>query len=1058
MVNLIITDSYFNLFPILTKRLSFSANELNGKQAVFCEAKASLMIERYLCAECKGSFNTDVYSFGKFLREKKVLKKVLSKEGSAMAIKRILSQVQLNCFKQSKANLAPTLYDLIIQLKSAKVTPEHLKSATLSVSGILKNKLSDIYTVYSEYERYVKENGFEDQSSMLSYLPEVIRSSEDIKHTDVYLVGYGSFTAQMRSAVSALIDCAKSVTAILVEGNNPHVYVNETARFIREECAKLSANLLEQFIPTEFCEESKVIADNLFSPVLKLRRNTLSKTNKQDSGILTKFPTQKIHAYSAINPADEVERVAQIIRRTVNDGVCRYRDITVAVPEVAFYKERIRATFNALNIPYFLDEIEIPLTHPLVTLITAYTDIFRKGFERDSVLSFVKNPLFSVDKKLSDRLENYIIKYNINYKRIFNAFTFAETGGNVCEIEELRAKLCAHIQTFNVRKMLEDLQVEQSLNTLSIALRCAGENEQGAVTEQIYGAVCKLLDEMQMMLGGVNLSYTEFKNVFLSGISALKLSVIPQYNDAVFIGGYKECAFAKAKQLFAIGLTSDVPKVQADVALLSDGDINALENVRVLVEPKIRVVNHRMRERVCMALCAFEDKLYMSYPTSTVEGSKTVKSVVLGWAENTFELKKFPKPDGYMTYFQGLNTFAKACGEFTEGKNENDLNYDFTLPSSFYHASLCEQVKMVVDGANKEIVPREKLTGEKVSLVKKVTSPTAVEDYYKCPFRAFASHSLKIKSREEGRVNVLAVGNIMHEILNGYVNNIDNITDDISANKLFEDVSSETMQKDDYSKFISESSTKATVDRVLAECKQYCDKTRGMVKASKLTDCKTEVAFGDGANAQFPSIKLMDGKVRLKGKIDRVDLGDKYFRVLDYKTGKTDASEKLLFSGVKLQLYLYAAAVMEKYKGNEEKIPAGLYYLPITNKYEKEEDKGGAIAIGKTLAENEAIIAQDQNFFESGQSNYIPIEYDKDKQKFKNGCDRKTLESYIDYAVKVCDLAVKRLSEGVIKPSPYENACQYCEFSSLCGVHNATPRSVGSVKGAFEQIEEGGKE
>ena len=1055
MVNLIVTDSYFNIFPLLTKKLSQTANDLNNRQAVFCEAKASLMIERYLCAECKGSFNTDVYSFGKFLREKKVLNRVLSKEGSAMAIKRILSKIQLSCFKQSKLNLAPTLYDLIIQLKSAKVTPEDLLIATQKVSGVLKNKLSDICAVYAEYESYVKDNGFEDQSSMLSYLPEVIYSNEEIKNADVFLVGYGSFTAQMRSAVSALIDCAKSVTAILVEGDNPHVYVNETARFIREECAKLSVPLLESFCPTEFCEEAKIISDNLFSPVIKLRRKTLSKTNNEESGKLTRFPTDKLHVYSALNPADEIERVAQIIRKTVNDGLCRYKDITVAVSDVAPYKERIKVTFNALNIPYFLDQVEIPLSHPLVTLITAYLDIFRKGFERETVLAFVKNPLFCADKNLSDRLENYLIKYNINYKRIFNEFTFPETGRELKEIESLRVKLCNLLQNFNVQNMLVELAVEQSLSALSLSLRANGEIEQGAITEQIYGAVTGLLNEMQMMLGGVNLSYTEFKNVFISGVSALKLSVIPQYNDAVFIGGYKECAFAKAKRLFAVGLTSDVPSVQADVALLSDGDINALENVKVLIEPKIRVVNHRTRERVCMALCAFSDKLYMSYPTSTVDGCKTVKSEVLSWAEKTFELNAFPKADGYLTYAQSLNTFAKACGEFTEGKNENDFNYDFTLPSSFYHASFCSEVKSVVDGANKELVSREKLSGENVSLVKRVTSPTTIEDYYRCPFRAFASHSLKIKSREEGKVNVLAVGNLMHEILNGYVNDLSTATDESSAKELFNSISKKTMEKDDYSKFVSESSTKATVDRVLSECREYCDKTRGMVNASTLTDCKTEVSFGDSANAQFPSIKLMDGKVRLKGKIDRVDIGEEYFRVLDYKTGKTDASEKALFAGVKLQLYLYAAAVMEKYKGQEEKIPAGLYYLPISNKFEKEEDKGGALAEGKTLAEKEAVLAQDKKFFDNGKSEFIPLTFDAEKQKFKNGCDRETIKSYIDYAVKACDLAVRRLNEGVIKPSPYENACEYCEYATLCGARDITPRSLGSVKNAFEQTEKG---
>ena len=51
MAKLILTDSYFNLFDILTKELKNSANTLSGKNLVFCEEKVSLMAERKICAD-----------------------------------------------------------------------------------------------------------------------------------------------------------------------------------------------------------------------------------------------------------------------------------------------------------------------------------------------------------------------------------------------------------------------------------------------------------------------------------------------------------------------------------------------------------------------------------------------------------------------------------------------------------------------------------------------------------------------------------------------------------------------------------------------------------------------------------------------------------------------------------------------------------------------------------------------------------------------------------------------------------------------------------------------
>ena len=136
MVNLITTNSYFNMFDLLINDLKEKSKDVKRPTVIFCEEKVSLMIERFLCYQLGGSFNTEVFSFGNFLRVNKNLPNVLTREGSSMAIKRILSLTPLKCFKNSKTSLAPTLYQLIIQLKSARVTPKDILVATSKVSGV----------------------------------------------------------------------------------------------------------------------------------------------------------------------------------------------------------------------------------------------------------------------------------------------------------------------------------------------------------------------------------------------------------------------------------------------------------------------------------------------------------------------------------------------------------------------------------------------------------------------------------------------------------------------------------------------------------------------------------------------------------------------------------------------------------------------------------------------------------------------------------------------------------------------------------------------------------
>ena len=102
MIKLIKTDTNHNVFNILTNCIEKSVNNIDGKNLIFCEEKISLMIERLICARFKGSINTSVYSFGNYLRMHQPLENVLSKEGSAMVVKRVLENAPLTCFKSSK--------------------------------------------------------------------------------------------------------------------------------------------------------------------------------------------------------------------------------------------------------------------------------------------------------------------------------------------------------------------------------------------------------------------------------------------------------------------------------------------------------------------------------------------------------------------------------------------------------------------------------------------------------------------------------------------------------------------------------------------------------------------------------------------------------------------------------------------------------------------------------------------------------------------------------------------------------------------------------------------
>ncbi len=1021
MIKLITTDSYYNLFPILNNLLKGKVNTLGGKNLIFCEEKVSLMAERSIMSQFNGSFNTAVYSFGNFLRAK-MPRTALTKEGSAMAVKRVLSSVNLTCFKSSKTSLAPALYDLIIQLKSAKVKPSDLLNASKYAYGTLKNKLLDIYAIYSGYEQFILERNFDDQSSMLNYLPEIILGDDEIELSDVYILGFSGFTSQIRSAISALIKKAKSITAILTEGENELVYVNETANSFRELARRADKSLVEEKIKSDWCEEALLISQSVFNPCAY-------KSNKK--------PTDKIYTYSAENRMQEVERVAEIIKQKVLDGECRYRDITVALPDPIGYAGDIERAFNMLDLPYFLDQKKKVGSHPLIRLILTYIDAFRKNLERKTLSAFYKNPLFCSDKALSDEFENYVLAFNIDFNRIKKPFTFDNKGAfSLEELNEFRLKVVSVFNEFNPRKLLATLSVEEKLKDYSNKLRQMGEATESAVNEQVYSAVDRILTEMETMLLGVEMTLTEIKNVFSSGVSAMEISIIPQYNDAVFVGGLKECALSKAKHLFVLGLTSDLPAVKEDVALLSDGDISALEDIKVLVEPKIKIVNHRARENAGLALSAFSESLYLSYPLLNISGDKNTRSQALNDIEKIFEVRPFPKYKGYLSYRQGLSAFARACGEFATGR----LN-DFTPASSFYSAVGEENLKPLLDRSNQEVKIR--LSSSREIMSKKYISPTRIEDYYKCPYRAFLSSGLKLKRREEGVVDGFSVGNIMHEIFGEYALNMDKVSDKISSDALVNAIAEKVLARQEYAKYLGDAITSNAVKSAVSECAKFCYKNYLAIENSDFKVKKTEAGFGDGKDCVYPAINLLDGKVKMLGKIDRVDENGEYFRVLDYKTASPNADLDLLFTGKKLQLYLYAKAVNHD-KNNPKKL-AGVYYMPVSDKFRAEGESLPALSKGITLSDSQVIKSQEKNII-NGQSTFLPIEIKDEQIKVSGEMSEEGLSACVDYAVKLSENAVKRMNEGFIAPTPAdERICGYCEYRELCPLSDPQARKHGKV-------------
>jgi hypothetical protein len=99
-----------------------------------------------------------------------------------------------------------------------------------------------------------------------------------------------------------------------------------------------------------------------------------------------------------------------------------------------------------------------------------------------------------------------------------------------------------------------------------------------------------------------------------------------------------------------------------------------------------------------------------------------------------------------------------------------------------------------------------------------------------------------------------------------------------------------------------------------------------------------EVSFGGTPGTPGTADRLLSrpepvslGGARLRGRIDRVDTGDGFFAVMDYKTGRDVPGLGDIREGLSLQLpaYIFAAGELLNAAGRGDLVPAGGFYYRL---------------------------------------------------------------------------------------------------------------------------------
>ena len=246
---------------------------------------------------------------------------------------------------------------------------------------------------------------------------------------------------------------------------------------------------------------------------------------------------------------------------------------------------------------------------------------------------------------------------------------------------------------------------------------------------------------------------------------------------------------------------------------------------------------------------------------------------------------------------------------------------------------------------------KDELTPEGWSDLKKLRnkpySVTELETYAKCPFQYFVSKVLmsKVKKDEdEDEPSSLEKGSLIHDVLfEFHTNRRDNEDPPIAQyccdtlteakNQLDGILVTKSREKRDERSEIDENNLfwKIEIEKLRAALHKW-------IEAEHAYDLHVmpryfEVCFGRSPGQRDPELSCPDqipiGNVQMEGKIDRIDIGEGYFNVVDYKTGSTLPKKQNILEGRALQIpiYLQIAKKLLDEEGKTELEPAaGLFH------------------------------------------------------------------------------------------------------------------------------------
>lgn len=1004
----------------------------------------------------------------------------LSKCGKAMLIYSILSKYQ-NDFQflgKSDENIEIGIQS-ITELKKHGITVEMLdKEIEYLEDKYLQTKLKDIRLIYQNYNEQISQNYIEE-TDLLDYLAKNIENLDWIKNSIIYIDEFAGYTAQEYEVIKQFIKYAKQVNITMCIDNlemetNPDIdvfYSNKQTlkkliRMIDENHFKLEepVNLQKQYRLKN--KELQVLSENIYA----------TKSTKYAETV------ENIHLFLAKNRYSEIENVAKCICKMIREKNLRYKDIAVITKNIDMYVSLVRSIFAKYAIPVFIDEKRDLNQNVIVQYLLSIFEIFTTNYANEAMFHYIKLGFLDIEDDEIFRLENYCTKWGIKRNKWKEDFKYEmedETKRQEIErLNEIRQQIIEPLITLkknidkektaiNISKQMYAFLQQQNIEE-KISKKIKWLEEKGLIDlaneyVESYHIIIEILDEIVLVFQENTLTMDTYSKILKIGLKNSELGKIPATQDQVTLGDVERTRSHKVEVVFVIGLNDGVfPSVNKDEGFLNDADREKLKNDGMELANGTLENLYEENFNIYKVLTTAEQQMYLSYASADGEGKALRPSILI------HKIKKiFPKleegSDVIHKKYEIVNqdiTYEELLEKVYQLKNKEDIEDLWYIVYVWYKQNTKWNARLEQDmeGLAYTNIPK-KLNKENMDKLYGNTLHTSIsrlEQYRRCPFSYYLQYGLKVKPKEELKIQSFNTGSFMHEMIDAffkYVHENDlNLAEleEVEIQKIVSKLIDEDLELAKNYIFKATVKYKILVRRlkkIVSKALKYIIQT---LIYSDFTIQGTEVAFDAKGKYKPIMLELENGKrIEITGKIDRIDIAKEedgnYLRIIDYKSSSKNIDLNEVYAGLQIQLLTYADAVCKE----EDFIPAGIFYFSLLEQMIKADKKISDEEVEELIRKNfkmkglivadVKVIKMNDNSLTTGTSKIVPAAISKSGEvieKWTNGVKQEEFSILQKYICQTIKEIAKEIFNGNIDLKPYykdgKTPCAYCEYKSIC--------------------------